>query len=141
MRFAVLTAARTGEVIGAQWSEIDPAERIWIVPASRMKAGREHRVPLSDTAVDLLREVAMLQPNPKGDGFVLSGARPGRQLSGMALLILLRRMERGGLTAHGFHPRFATGAPRPPITRARLPRRRLPMCCGTRQRQRTSAAI
>src|SRR5271166_3338205 len=70
LRFAILTAARTGEVIGARWSEIDMCEAVWAVPAGRMKAAREHRVPLSEDVMDLLRELAKLRTNPKADGFV-----------------------------------------------------------------------
>ena len=65
LRFAILTAARTGEVIGARWSEIDMQAAVWTVPAGRMKAAREHRVPLSDGALDVLREVAKLRTKPE----------------------------------------------------------------------------
>jgi integrase len=64
LRFAILTAARTGEVIGARWSEIDTREAVLAVPAGRMKADREHRVPLSDGALDVLRDIAQLRLNP-----------------------------------------------------------------------------
>jgi integrase len=100
LEFAILTAARTGEVLGARWSEINVAERVWIVPAERMKGGREHRVPLSDAAL------ALLGPAGKPDQFVFSGARRGSPLSNMALLMTLRRMGRGDLTAHGFRSTF-----------------------------------
>ena len=100
LEFAILTAARTGEVLGARWSEINVAERVWIVPAERMKGGREHRVPLSDAAR------ALLGPAGKPDQFVFPGARRGSPLSNMALLMTLRRMGRGDLTAHGFRSTF-----------------------------------
>ena len=106
LRFAILTAARTGEVIGARWSEIDMQAAVWTVPADRMKAAREHRVPLSDAALDVLREVAKLRTEPEADGFVFPGGKAGKPLSSMALLMLLRRMERGDLTAHGFRSTF-----------------------------------
>ncbi len=106
LRFAILTAARTGEVIGARWSEIDMQEAVWTVPAERMKAAREHRVPLSDAALDVLREVAKLRTNPEAEGFVFPGGKAGKPLSSMALLMLLRRMGRGDLTAHGFRSTF-----------------------------------
>jgi integrase len=106
LRFAILTAARTGEVIGARWSEIDMTEAVWTVPASRMKAARGHRVPLSDDALAMLHEVAKLRTDPKTDEFVFPGRRAGKPLSSMALLMLLRRMERGDLTAHGFRSTF-----------------------------------
>ncbi len=104
LRFAILTAARTGEVIGARWSEIDTKHHIWTVPAGRMKAGREHRVPLSDEAVAVLQETAKLMT--KTDGFVFPGGKAGKPLSSMAMLMLLRRMGRGDLTAHGFRSTF-----------------------------------
>jgi integrase len=106
LRFAILMAARTGEVIGARWSEIDMAESVWTVPAGRMKASREHRVPLSDGALAVLREVAKLRTHPNVDGFVFPGGKPGKPLSSMALLMLLRRMGRGDLTVHGFRSTF-----------------------------------
>ncbi len=104
LRFAILTAARTGEVIGARWREIDMGNAVWTVPPERMKAAREHRVPLSDTALDVLREAAELGP----DGFVFPGQRGGAPLSNMALLMTLRRMKRADLTAHGFRSTFRT---------------------------------
>jgi integrase len=106
LRFAILTSARTGEVIGARWSEIDMGEAVWTVPSGRMKAAREHRVPLSEAALDVLCEIVKLRPNSKIDGFVFPGGKPGRALSSMALLMLLRRMGRSDLTAHGFRSTF-----------------------------------
>jgi integrase len=106
LRFAILTVARTGEVIGARWSEIDVPAAVWTVPADRMKASREHRVPLSDGALDVLRAVAKLVVKPDPKAFVFPGGKAGRPLSSMALLMLLRRMERGDLTAHGFRNTF-----------------------------------
>lgn len=106
LRFAILTGARTGEVIGARWSEIDIQAAAWTVPAERMKAARQHRVPLSDAAANVLEEVAKLHAKPKSDGFVFPGGKAGKPLSSMALLMLLRRMARGDLTAHGFRSTF-----------------------------------
>lgn len=106
LRFAILTAARTGEAIGARWSEFNMTEAVWTVPASRMKAGREHRVPLSDDVLDVLRNLAKLRDDPKADGYVFPGGKAGKPLSSMALLMLLRRMKRGDLTAHGFRSTF-----------------------------------
>lgn len=106
LKFAILTAGRTGEAIGARWSEIDVQGALWSVPGERMKAGREHRVPLSAPALDVLREAAKLRTNPKTDGVVFPGAKPGKPLSNMALLMLLRRMEWADLTAHGFRSTF-----------------------------------
>jgi integrase len=102
LEFAILTAARTGEVIGAQWDEINTAERLWTVPAERMKGGREHRVPLSDAALAIVAQMAAIR---SGD-FVFPGGRANRPLSNMAFLMLLRRMGRGDLTAHGFRSSF-----------------------------------
>jgi integrase len=103
LRFAILTAARTGEVIGARWAEIDAEHAVWIVPAIRMKANREHRAPLSDAALALLHEAGKLRASD-GDGFVFPGRRA--RLSNMALLMALRRMGRGDLTTHGFRSTF-----------------------------------
>jgi integrase len=102
LEFTILTAARTGEVLGAQWSEIDLVNKLWIVPAVRMKAGKVHRVPLSSVALDLLRKMEKVKNGP----FIFSGARKGKPLSNMAMLQTLRRMGRDDLTAHGFRSSF-----------------------------------
>jgi integrase len=105
-----LTAARTGEVIGARWSEIDTAEKLWTVPSERMKAGKEHRVPLSERALAIVTEMQLLGSVNYGQGaadaFVFPGGKLGRPLSNMAFLMLLRRMNRDDLTAHGFRSTF-----------------------------------
>jgi len=106
LRFAILAAARTGEVIGVKWSEIDWSEKAWTIPAGRMKAGRPHRVPLSDQALDLLRTVSKLRTAGVIDPFVFPGMKPARPLSNMAMLTLLRRMKREDLTVHGFRSTF-----------------------------------
>jgi integrase len=93
LEFLVLTAARTGEVLGAQWSEFDLKAKVWTIPAGRMKAAREHRVPLFARAVEILED----QPR--------DGARVF-PLSNMAFLQLLKRMDRGNVTAHGFRSSF-----------------------------------
>ena len=100
LEFAIMTAARSGEVRGATWQEFDLAAATWTVPADRMKAGKEHRIPLSDAALGLLRAL------PQMDAFVFPGARSGRPLSDMSLTAVLRRMDRGDLTAHGFRSTF-----------------------------------
>jgi integrase len=105
LEFAILTAARTGEVIGARWGELDLAERIWTVPAERMKAHREHRVPLTEAALAVLRRMAPGRPG-QGDGTVFPGAKGGRPLSNMSLAAVLKRMGRGALTVHGFRSTF-----------------------------------
>jgi len=106
LRFAILTAGRTGEVIGATWGEIDLGAALWTLPAARMKAGREHRVPLSEPALALLHEVATLRTSAAPNAPVFPGAVTGKGLSNMAMLTLLRRMERGDLTTHGFRSTF-----------------------------------
>ena len=106
LEFAILAGGRTGEIIGAKWSEIDLEERLWIVPAGRMKAKKEHRVPLSSRAMEILD---ILRPMQIGD-FVFVAQRD-KPLSNMALLQLLKRMGRNGdearkggkhITTHGF---------------------------------------
>jgi integrase len=108
LRFLILTACRTGEVLGAQWGEIDLEAAIWTVPAERMKAGRPHRVPLTGPAL------AALAALPRVDGcpFAFPGAREGRPVSNMALLQLMRGMgygvggDRGAYVPHGFRSAF-----------------------------------
>lgn len=104
LRFAILTATRTGEVIGARWDEIDTAAALWTIPKSRMKAGKEHRVPLSEDALAVLREAAKLRVD--NAEFVFPGGKKSAGLSNMAMLALLRRMKRTDLTAHGFRSTF-----------------------------------
>ncbi len=107
MQFIILTAARSGEVLGATWREIDLAGMAWTVPGARMKAGREHRVPLSGAALALLQKVAPLRPAKDGEAaYLFPGARPGRPLSNMATDMLLRRMKRDDITTHGFRSSF-----------------------------------
>jgi integrase len=101
LEFLILTVARTGEIIGARWPEIDLKNGIWIVPAVRMKSGREHRVPLSSAATAILKRMSA----SKND-YVFSGRSPGTPLSNMALLMTLGRMNRGNVTAHGFRSTF-----------------------------------
>jgi integrase len=102
LEFLILTAARTGEVIGAQWSEIDLVRCVWTVPAGRMKNEAEHRVPLSRAAVAVLEGMKLFGT----DGFVFPGPKRGCGLSNMALLGVLERMGRDDLTAHGFRSTF-----------------------------------
>jgi integrase len=102
LEFAILTAARTGEAIGARWDELDLAERLWTIPAERMKARKEHRVPLSDKALTIVEQMAEMR---HGD-FVFLGGRTGRPISNMAMTMTLRRMGRGDLTVHGFRSSF-----------------------------------
>jgi integrase len=108
LEFAILTAARTGEVIGARWDEIDLFDKTWTVPAARMKARREHRVPLSPRVLTILED--MQAARDAGNAHVFPGGKAGKPLSNMAFLMLLRRMGRGDLTAHGFRATFKTWA-------------------------------
>jgi integrase len=103
LEFTILTAARSGDVRGATWAEIDLANALWTVPAERMKAKREHRVPLSPAAVDLLKSLTR-QENPQPSDLVFISNR-GKQLSDMTLAAVLRRM---GVDAvpHGFRSTF-----------------------------------
>jgi integrase len=101
LEFTILTAARTGETIGATWDEIDLDAKTWTVSAERMKAEREHRVPLSAPVVEILRNLHREDGNP----FVFIGARSGVGLSNMAMLELLRGM-RSAVTVHGFRSTF-----------------------------------
>jgi integrase len=113
LEFAILTAARSGEVLGARWSEIDLDDQVWTVPAARMKAGREHRVPLSTRAFEIVKHME----SGRVSDYVFPGYRVGRPLSFMALEMVLRRMQ-VSVTVHGFRSAFrdwcgeTTGFPR-----------------------------
>lgn len=98
----ILTAARTSEVLGMSWAEVDLAERLWTVPAVRMKAGRVHRVPLSDCAVAVLGRAKEIST---GAALVFPGRSGERPLSNMVFLMMLRRMGLD-VTAHGFRSSF-----------------------------------
>jgi integrase len=102
LEFLILTATRTGETLGARWDEIDLERGFWTIPGNRMKAGREHRVPLSARAVGIAKEMAEIKQND----WMFPGMKPGRSLSSMALLMLLRRMGCCSITAHGFRSSF-----------------------------------
>lgn len=102
MQMTILTACRTSEVLGAKWSEIDIQEATWNIPADRMKARRPHRVPLSDAVLNLLNSITPVAGNP----YIFAGARIGRPLSNMSMLMGLRRMGRNDLTMHGFRSTF-----------------------------------
>jgi integrase len=102
LEFLILTAARTGEVIGAKWSEIDLASATWTIPADRMKGGVEHRVPLSDAAIGVLDK---MKQEREGE-LVFPGMKAGRPLSNMTLLAVLDRTGHGGVTGHGFRSSF-----------------------------------
>jgi hypothetical protein len=107
LEFTILTAARSGEVYNARWGEVDLARGVWTVPAARMKAGREHRVPLVPRAMAILRAMLALAGGPPPDpaAFLFPGHHPGKPLSSMSMSMLLRRMEREE-TVHGFRSTF-----------------------------------
>src|SRR5262249_16530412 len=98
LEFTILTAARTNETIGMKWDEIDFAHKVWTIPAQRMKASREHRVPLSDRAIAVLSSVPR-----NGSALVFP-------LSNMAMLELLKGMDGNGFTVHGFRSTFSDWA-------------------------------
>lgn len=103
LEFTVYTAARSGETLGARWSEIDRENWVWTVPANRMKAGRIHRVPLSGPAQALLKSLAAA--GAEAEAFVFPGNKKDRPLSVMSMEMVLRRMKRV-VTVHGFRSSF-----------------------------------
>ena len=100
VEFAILTACRSGEIRLATWAEFDLDAALWVIPAERMKAKREHRVPLSAAAL------ALLETMPRMGDLVFPGAKPGKPLSDMSLTAVLRRMKRSDITVHGFRSSF-----------------------------------
>jgi integrase len=101
LEFTILTACRTSEVLGATWGEIDVEKKFWTIPASRMKAAREHRVPLSQRCLEIVEAM-----RKKGtDGFAFPGPKLKEPLSTMAMAMLLRRMK-VEITVHGFRSSF-----------------------------------
>lgn len=106
LEFLILTASRTGEVIGATWSEIDEDKSVWTIPGSRMKGRSAHRVPLSDRCIEILQRVRVIGC---GSDFLFPGRKLDKPLSNMAFLMLLRRMELS-VTAHGFRSTFSDWA-------------------------------
>jgi integrase len=101
LEFAILTASRTGEVIGARWDEIDIANRLWTIPAVRMKARKEHRVPLSDAAMAIVEKMAEIRTND----FVFPGVRGGA-LGVNGMLLLAKKIGGEHMTGHGFRSTF-----------------------------------
>lgn len=102
LEFLILTAARTGEIIGARWNEIDLKAGIWTIPASRMKTSTEHRVPLCSRAIEIIGAMESIKQND----FVFPGQKEARSLTNMAMLELLKRIGRNDLTVHGFRSSF-----------------------------------
>ena len=105
LEFVILTATRTSETLGARWQEFDLEVATWSIPAARMKAGRDHSVPLSNRAVEIVREARRrARKEPEPDSFVFFGTRPKKPVSPMAMPMLLRRMKVDA-TVHGFRDR------------------------------------
>jgi integrase len=103
LAFTILTAVRTGETIGAIWAEVDLEDKVWTIPADRMKRGCEHKVPLNERAIELLRAL----PTEEGNPHVFIGPRAGTGLSNMAMDAVLRRAGfKDRATVHGFRSTF-----------------------------------
>jgi integrase len=102
LEFLILTAARTGEVLGATWDEVDLRAGVWTIPAARMKAGMEHRVPLSGRALDILRRLHADRTGP----YVFPDTKAGKPSSHQVMLLVLGRLGRDDLTVHGFRSTF-----------------------------------
>lgn len=122
LAFTILTAARSGETRGMTWGEVDLDAKVWTIPAGRMKAAKEHRVPLTDAALALLGQRT---EGTYDDTLVFgSEAKPGKPISDMSMTAVLRRMERTDITVHGFRSTFrdwageTTGFPREVIEAA-----------------------
>lgn len=105
LRFTILTAARTGEVLGARWSEIDMAVKVWTVPAVRMKAKRPHRVPLTEAAMAVLETAKLARRSEDGAALVFPGIKEGKPISGMTMDKVLRT-QKLDVTVHGFRSSF-----------------------------------
>jgi integrase len=103
LQFTIFTCARTSEAIGAEWGEIDFDAKEWVVPGSRMKMGKEHRVPLAAPVLSILRA---RHAATSATGLVFPGGKKGKPLSNMAMLKLLKRMDRDDVTVHGFRSSF-----------------------------------
>jgi integrase len=106
LEFLILTATRTNEVLGATWEEINWRGKVWTIPAERMKAGREHRVPLSSRALGILAEMSEVKRGP----LVFPGRTGEVPMSNMTMAALLKRSTGSGVTVHGFRTTFRTWA-------------------------------
>ena len=142
LEFCILTAARSGEVYGARWSEIDMAAKVWILPAVRMKAAREHRIPLSDRALAILQNLSVARTSD----CVFPSPRGRKPLSHVAMAKVMRRLQIDGPTVHGFRSAFRdwcgeadSFSSRDRRGRARAPRWR-PRRAGLPARRRTRKA-
>ena len=114
LRFTILTAVRSSETLNATWDEVDFEQKVWTIPAERMKAGKSHRVPLSKAAISILQDMKMNRQND----FIFPGNKAGKPLSNMSMTTVLRKMGRGDIKTHGFRSTFRdwaaelSGAPR-----------------------------
>lgn len=107
LEFLILTSARSGEVREMRWCEVDLDQRRWTVPAKRMKAGKEHRVPLGERAIEILRGMLSLRPaKDANSAFVFPGSKDDAPMSDMTLAAVLKRMELDAITVHGFRSSF-----------------------------------
>ncbi len=136
LEFLILTAARTGEVIGARWGEFNIEESSWTVPAERVKSGREHRVPLSPAALAVINAMQKVRATERDDGFVFPGGKRGRPLSDPALWAALKRTGRSDLTVHGFRSTFRDWA----AEQTNYPREVAEMALGHAVSDKTEAA-
>jgi integrase len=105
LELTILTVCRTSEVLLAKWEEFDLPRRVWVIPGERMKSGREHRVPLVEATLAILDQLSGMDT-----AWVFPGAKDGKPLSNMAMLVLLRRMDHGHVTVHGFRSTFRVWA-------------------------------
>ena len=141
--FLVLTAARSGEVRGARWHEIDLEMEVWSIPAARMKAGREHRVPLSGRSIGVLHEAAVLRGGPsevEPDDLVFPSRR-GKVIQVGKMSQLVHRLGIRAVAARAFGAVSAIGGPSARTIRAQSSRRRWRTPCATRPRPPTRARI
>jgi len=105
LQMIILCATRTAETRLATWREFNLVDRVWTIPGHRIKSGREHRIPLTESCMEILREQASMT-KPRPDGYVFPGCTLGRPLHQMAVLMLLRRMKMAQFTVHGFRSSF-----------------------------------
>ncbi len=131
LEFLILTAARTGEVIGAQWGEVNIGQALWTVPAERVKSEQDHRIPLAPAALQFLDAMQDVRDTERDDGFVFPGRKRGRPLSDAALLALLKRMGHSDLTVHGFRSTFRDWAAERSNYRSEIPEMALGHSVGT----------
>lgn len=109
LEFTILTAVRTNEATKARWEEIDTEQKIWCLSEERTKTGKLHRVPLSDRAVDVLNRTGTMAGSSNTNeraGWIFPARKREKSISNMAMLMLLRRLERTDITVHGFRSTF-----------------------------------